>query len=457
MSRTAKLLVLTGALTGLLALPGPARADHHLMVVNEVFLGLPGNTNAQFVEIMTTSRDQGFVDGHRIKLYNSTGQLQKTVTFAGDDEIGFPAGGSFLVATTAAETLLGIQADEEFTSVSGIDSGGAACFESTGGFDLVDCVSWGNFTNGNDLPGDPEGRPFNPSEGIPLGASIDRKAPGDEPVDSGDSRNDMRFGLVRPQNSAGNLANDLPRITISPSVVSVIESGGPAEFLARQSMGDAPNDYTADYSIDPQTATEGTGGIGDYEDETGTVTFESDTGDREESFSIAINDDTLHEGTEQARVKIRNPTGGAVLGRDINSILRILDPEDDSVSPKSRITRPKHRKTYRRSELRKIEGTSSDVAPGLVDYVGVGIRQKLKNGNCKWFNGNRFVIGPCNDGELVFINTTGNWRLNVAGELAKSVGTKVKFYTAYSQAVDRSGNVETGYQKGRNANKFEIK
>jgi hypothetical protein len=42
-------------------------------------------------------------------------------------------------------------------------------------------------------------------------------------------------------------------------------------------------------------------------------------------------------------------------------------------------------------------------------------------------------------------------------QLKSSVGTRIKNYTAFSRAIDGSGNVESDFKQKRNDNTFEIK
>jgi len=139
----------------------------------------------------------------------------------------------------------------------------------------------------------------------------------------------------------------------------------------------------------------------------------------------------------------------------MNARIRITDYEDDDEAPRSRVRRPDHGESYPRAMLMVIKGTSND-GVGDISGVKMGLRKTMTNGTCRWYNGNGFVQQPCSNKRFVNANGAEQWKKNV-GLLAKSVGTNVKFYTAFSQAKDLGDNSETGFEKGRNSNRFEIK
>jgi Ca2+-binding RTX toxin-like protein len=141
-----------------------ASASFHLVRISEVFLGAAGND--AFIELQMPAAGENQVTGQKVTLYTATGNLLS----ASDAFPGIVSNGqnqrTILLGDTAVE-------GRDFTySVLGdfqtYNAGGAACYSGSN-----DCVSWGNFTGADQLPG-PTGTPVLPG-GIPVGSSITRK------------------------------------------------------------------------------------------------------------------------------------------------------------------------------------------------------------------------------------------------------------------------------------------
>jgi hypothetical protein len=142
---------------------GTASATFHEMVVREVYPGSAMQADAEYVELQMWSPGQSFVSGHSIGIYDATGALAGSSTFAHD--VSGDANQSTLVAATAAaEAAFGIAADATLPPGLLDPAGGAVCWES------LDCVSWGSFSG---MTTSPAGRPAVPA-GIPDGMALRR-------------------------------------------------------------------------------------------------------------------------------------------------------------------------------------------------------------------------------------------------------------------------------------------
>jgi parallel beta-helix repeat protein len=126
----------------------------------------------------------------------------------------------------------------------------------------------------------------------------------------------------------------------------------------------------------------------------------------------------------------------------------------DVTAPVSRVGRPRIGKTFNASKIRRFRGTATDNGSGLA-LVQIALRQKLAKG-CKWWNGNRFVRGGCNSKRFRPATRLASWRYVLSKKLKPSDEGNIRFYTLYTRATDAAGNVESVFQKGRNANRFEI-
>ena len=126
----------------------------------------------------------------------------------------------------------------------------------------------------------------------------------------------------------------------------------------------------------------------------------------------------------------------------------------DAVAPVSSIGRPDGGKSFKGSKIRRFKGTATDGGAG-VSVVEIALRQRLESG-CRWWNGSRFVRGSCNKKRFRVATGLESWRYPLPRQLKPSLRGNVRFYTLYARATDASGNVESVFQKGRNANRFEI-
>jgi hypothetical protein len=128
-------------------------------------------------------------------------------------------------------------------------------------------------------------------------------------------------------------------------------------------------------------------------------------------------------------------------------------PGTDTTAPASDIGKPAPGKTYNDSTFKKFRGSATD--SGGLALVEIALRQKLANG-CKWWNGNRFVSGGCNSKKFKKASGLATWTYALSKRLKPSNEGNIRFYTLYARATDAAGNVEAVFQKGRNANRFEV-
>jgi hypothetical protein len=180
--------------------------------------------------------------------------------------------------------------------------------------------------------------------------------------------------------------------------------------------------------------------------------------DTTKTFAIPVIDDDADEDDETVLLRLRNATSEAVLGPRLNARLTILDDEGvppDETAPISQIVRPDHGSTYRAGRLTDLRGTAQD-ASGIAE-VQIALQMKRTNGVCRWFTGTRFVERACGDKRWKVAAGTDAWSYSLPGRLPRSTGTKIRHYTLFSRATDTAGNIEDAFEKGRNANRFEIR
>jgi Calx-beta domain len=446
--RLVKSVVLVALIAGMIGMPGPAEATQHNMYIDEIFGGVGYAPTAQFLELRMWSGGQNNVLGADVTTFDGNGAQVATEEFA-DDAINGAKGSSILVGTAAAEDLFDVPLDLEFDT-DFLTQSGKACFgPSTSSF--YDCVTWGNYT------GSQPQSPANNPEGLVQGASFHRTY-GNNGIDGTDDHNNNRRDFLldtpTPRNNNGLIFVASQRIRFSGDPVAF-----PETTLATIEIPIVRGPDTTG-PVDVSFATSnGTAEGNDYTDADDIVTFSNGVGNV--NVGVNLNNNDQFEGPETVILTIRGPTSPAYLGRPMNSRITITDFEDDEESPTSRITKPDHGQSYKPSRLGKLRGTSDD-GVGVVDVVKVALRQTRTDGSCKWFNGNRFVNRAC--GNKMFVDSAtepnGDWGLSLGDPLKKSAGTNVRFYTAYSKAHDSgipAANVETGFDTGRNANRFEIR
>lgn len=190
--------------------PTAARADHHFVVISEIF---PGSTaagaNAEFVELQMYSGGQNnFAPASSLEFFGPTGNS------LGSQAVGDVASGasqrSALVASDEAETAFSVAGDTDLATDSGLMSptAGAVCFKSTV-FGTIDCVAWGAITGAPPSAG-------TPAAAIPDGSSLERSISGGCPT------------LLQASDDADDSAADFsPNASPSPRPNSVTPTEAP--------------------------------------------------------------------------------------------------------------------------------------------------------------------------------------------------------------------------------------
>jgi hypothetical protein len=127
----------------------PAGAVFHFMVIDEVMAGVPGDASVQYIELRMLSAGQNITNGQTVEVRNSAGAVIDSWSFPLGPSGNVPNGAMnarILIATTAAETFWGLQADLEMDSAA-IPPSGSVCFVT------VDCVAFGSATSApSDMP-----------------------------------------------------------------------------------------------------------------------------------------------------------------------------------------------------------------------------------------------------------------------------------------------------------------
>lgn len=185
-----------------LALAPAAAATFHEIKVREVYAG---SANDSYVELQMYARSQNFVEGHQLKLYDSSGSLLHTSTFPTPSGVSNGSNqATILIGDTSVASAFGVTPDLVDAGLEISAAGGAACWIP--GTLNADCVAWGGFP-GPTAAGfeaatsTSAGSPASPA-GITTGKAIRRKiAPGCQTLlEAGDDSNDSAtdFAEVNP-------------------------------------------------------------------------------------------------------------------------------------------------------------------------------------------------------------------------------------------------------------------
>ena len=142
---------------------------------------------------------------------------------------------------------------------------------------------------------------------------------------------------------------------------------------------------------------------------------------------------------------------------EVNGMLGTVIVKDPAlIPPTTELTKPIAGRTYPESKTGTFRGSATDPS-GPITEVEAALRRKKTDGTCGWWNGDSFVAGPC--GEKMFVPASGTdvWSLALGTTLKPSKGTNIDYYTLYSRGTDADGNVEDGFERGRNVARFEVK
>jgi hypothetical protein len=174
-------------------------------------------------------------------------------------------------------------------------------------------------------------------------------------------------------------------------------------------------------------------------------------------ITIQLVNDKTYEPPEELTLTLTDP--GTVLPEDpVTTTVRILDSVGAS-GLESRLHHPRQRFTYRASDYR-IREVHIFTVPGQgapVASAELAIRRNMKGGKCQWLAGKRFKPGDCqNERWLGTAQYEPDFFYKRLKEIAPSKG-KIKSYTAFSRAINGTGEVETFLKAGRNQNTFKVK
>lgn len=196
----------------------------------------------------------------------------------------------------------------------------------------------------------------------------------------------------------------------------------------------------------------------DFSDATGgTVTFTGS--DRMEMIGIALTRDNEVESSEALTVRLTAATADTTIAPAQETTVTIHDGAE-GLAPTSRLHHPRQGLRYKRDDyrLREMHIFTADQGGSSVVRAELALRRNMKGGRCAWWNGKRFRGGACGDERWISLPSfEPDFFYHRIGSIRPSMGTKIKNYTAFSRAVDGAGNVESAFEKGRNANTFEVK
>jgi hypothetical protein len=214
--------------------PGSARADHHLMLIREVYAG-GGDPTAQYVMLQMYAVGQGNLTRlpTNVTVYDASGLNPTTSAFMMN--VSNDANqATILVGTASVSTAFGVTPDLVMSSPTLSPAGGKVCYQSSD-CGACDCVAWGNYSAGTDTT---VGSPVAPS-GIPSGMAIRRKITSGNPttLDNPDDHNASAtdFEVVAP--------NPIPNSTPVSSTTTTIH-GGSSSTTSTTTSGSTPTTTT---------------------------------------------------------------------------------------------------------------------------------------------------------------------------------------------------------------------
>jgi Calx-beta domain len=293
------------------------------------------------------------------------------------------------------------------------------------------------------------------------------------PITGGDSPDaaveSVQFSLSNPRAVGGSGGN--PTLFNSSFPILIVdEQGGtrvsfegvpysqsetfPSARIPVFSAGASPPSGPVTYTIDPGPGNPATPGEDYTATSPGTVNF---GGQRWATIPIGVINDEIGEGPEDVTITLSGPDVSSP-----NSTTFTIEDNEESERPKSRFHHPRHKWRYKKSDyrIREFHVFASD-NPGGAGVVGaqMALKRTRANGACQWFTGKGWQAKDCQNREWLDMkyDPVGQLFLYRMKQLKSSVGTRIKNYTAFSRAIDGSGNVESDFKQKRNDNTFEIK
>lgn len=223
-------------------------------------------------------------------------------------------------------------------------------------------------------------------------------------------------------------------------------------FLAGPTLG------SVGYTITPSGSSPATLGE-DYTVQSPNPLPVGDNDTRVAWIELGIVNDQIGEAAESVTIAIA-PGGGIAADNPASTTFTIQDNEE-SERPSSRFHHPRDNWRYKKSDyrIREVHVFATDTGGAGVVGSQLALRRNMKNGDCVWLTKEGWQKKDCSNRQWLPMtyDETGNLFYYRLSQLKSSVRTKIVDYTAFSRAIDGAGNVETGFDKKRNDNTFEIK
>jgi hypothetical protein len=219
--------------------------------------------------------------------------------------------------------------------------------------------------------------------------------------------------------------------------------------------GSAGDTTTVTYAVDPGPAPAATPG-NDYRAESGTLTF--GPGDRVEMIPIFLVNDRDTETDEHLTITLTGAEGGIIDGA-ASTQFTILDNEGKGV-PESLFHHPRNKWKYTSKDfrIREIHVFTKDIGGAGVVGADIALRRNMKSAKCSWLVGKKkWKNGPCTNERWKKMKMYEADFFYIRLPALKPSRGRIESYTALSRAVDGAGNRENSFQRGRNANTFDIK
>lgn len=244
------------------------------------------------------------------------------------------------------------------------------------------------------------------------------------------------------------------RIGFSRVSYRTFENLGYVEVVVLRA-GDATASATVDYRTADATATAGM----DYTETAGTIEFLA--GQRVKRLTLSTLDDREREGTETFLLELSGEQAPPASTGPASAEIVIQDDESptaDTTPPISYFHQPLHDTTYRPGRMRDILAFAEDDGVGVAK-VKIALMAKRRSGSCRWFSRARrgFVRGACGEKRWMTFSTTETVVYTLPDLLRSTMGTRIRFYKAWSRGIDELGNVERSFDFGRNKVRFEIR
>jgi hypothetical protein len=123
-------------------------------------------------------------------------------------------------------------------------------------------------------------------------------------------------------------------------------------------------------------------------------------------------------------------------------------------APVTTITAPRNGAKLDHKRPFAARGVATDA--GGVTGVSVSLRQRLKHGGCRWWDGRAWVAKACNVPIWVAARGTTQWSWTPPVTLKKTTG-QVADYRLAARARDTAGALDPTLQQGRNASVFTVR